>query len=148
MAAVPTGGPFPELTRPGDAPAVLQAALRRDVAEILKGRWIAFGHLPLQVDNPPHWHKDYLAGIDLATRQSALKLHHRLEGKADIKLIWEPSRWYSLVRLAQGAFVLGDQGAATQCLAWLSHWCQQNPPYYGWNWTSALETGLRLIQFV
>ncbi len=114
----------------------------------MKGRWIAFGHLPLQVDLPPRWHKDYLADVDLATHQPALKLHHRLESKADIKLIWEPSRWYSLVRMAQGAYLLGDGSAASQCLACLDDWCHHNPPYYGWHWTSALESGLRLIQFV
>jgi Heparinase II/III-like protein len=145
---LPGGGTFPQLPKADAAPPALQAALRRDVADILHGRWIAFGYLPLQVDNPPRWHKDYLAGVDLATRQPALKLHHRVEGKADIKVIWEPSRWYSLVRLAQGAYVLGDQRAAAQCLAWLDDWSCQNPPFYGWHWTSALESGLRLIQFV
>ena len=29
----------------------------------------------------------------------------------------------------------------------LRDWLKHNPPYQGWNWTSALEAGLRLIQF-
>jgi hypothetical protein len=144
---LPEGGQFPMSPKPGAVPAGLQAALRRDAADILNGRWIAFGWLPLQVDDPPRWHNDYLADVDLPSQQPALKLHHRLEGKADIKLIWEPSRWYSIVRLAQAAYVLGDVGAARHCVRLLQDWCQVNPAYYGWHWTSALETGLRLTQF-
>lgn len=141
------GRTFPVLPKPSQAPEELRAALRRDAADILAGRWIAFGYLPLQVDDPPLWQKDYLVGIDMATRQRALKLHHRLEGKADIKLIWEPSRWYSLVRLAQAAYLLEDQAAANTCVRLLDDWARQNTPYFGWHWTSGLESGIRLIQF-
>ncbi len=43
------------------------------MTDILDGRWIAFGHLQLQLDDPPQWHKDYLAGVDMATDKPALK---------------------------------------------------------------------------
>ena len=127
---------------------MLREALRRDADEILAGRWLAFGHLGLKVDDPPKWHCDYLVGRDLETQESAFTLDHRaLPGGADIKLIWELSRWTHLTRLAMAAYVLGDQRAAEKCLAWLEDWVKHNPPYRGWNWTSALESGLRLIQF-
>ena len=113
---LPAGNAFPQLPAPESAPEIVRAAVRRDVADILKGRWIAFGYLPLKVDDPPLWHKDYLANVDMATDKPALKLHHRLEGRADIKLIWEPNRWYSLVRLAQAAYLFDDQAAARKCL--------------------------------
>jgi hypothetical protein len=70
-----------------------------------------------------------------------------LPGGADIKLIWELSRWYQLVRLAMAAYVLGDERAVRKCIEWLEDWVKHNPPYAGWNWTSALEAGLRLVQF-
>ena len=139
---------FPRLPKREDAPESLREALRRDADEILAGRWHAFGHLELKVDDPPKWHCDYLVGRDLATQESAFNLDHRaLPGGADIKLIWELSRWTHLTRLAMAAYVLGDQRAAQKCLAWLEDWVKHNPPYRGWNWTSALESGLRLIQF-
>jgi hypothetical protein len=139
---------FPNLPAVEAAPAGLQEALRRDADRILSGHWTAFGHLELRVDDPPKWHKDYLAGRDLATLGSAFGLDHReLPGGADIKLIWELSRWSQLARLAMAAHVLGDPRAATKCVDWLEDWVTHNPPYRGWNWTSALEVGLRLIQF-
>ena len=146
--ALESTGACPRLPKPEDAPEALRAALRRDVDAILAGRWLAFGHLELKVDDPPKWHCDYLVGRDIATQESAFTLDHRaLPGGADIKLIWELSRWTHLTRLAMAAYVLGDARAADKCLAWLEDWVKHNPPYRGWNWTSALESGLRLIQF-
>ena len=143
-----SSGSFPNLPDPIAAPAALREALRRDADEILKGDWRAFGHLEIKVDDPPRWQTDYLIGKDLATDESAFKLNHRnLPGGADIKMIWELSRWYQLVRLAQTAYVLDDAKAGQTCVRWLKDWVAQNTPYRGWNWTSALESGMRLVQF-
>ncbi len=139
---------FPSLPARERVPEVLRAALQHDVENILAGRWRAFGHLQIKVDDPPQWHCDYLAGKNLSATQSAFKLNHRdLPGGADVKLIWELSRWNQLVRLTQAAYVLNDERAAEKCVLWLEDWVKHNPPYRGWNWTSALEAGLRLIQF-
>jgi hypothetical protein len=143
-----SAGVFPSLPQQDAAPARLREVLARDVESILDCRWRAFGHLELVVDDPPQWHRDYLAGQDLATARSAFKLDHRtLPGGADIKLLWELSRWHQLVRLAMGGYVLEDDVARRKCLDWLEDWVAHNPPYRGWNWTSALEAGIRLIQF-
>src|SRR5437867_1907851 len=138
----------PKLSRPEDAPALLREVLAGDTREILSGRWKAFGHLDIQVDDPPAWHKDYFVGKNLATDASAFDLNHRqLPGGADIKLIWELSRWHQLIRLAMAGYVLGDERAAVKCVEWLADWVLHNPPYRGWNWTSALEAAMRLVQF-
>ena len=139
---------FPQLPSAESAPAILREALQGDVRDILDGRWKAFAHLELKVDDPPLWQADYLAGKDLETEEPAFHLdHRRLPEGADIKLIWELSRWYLLVRLAMAAYVLGDARAARKCIEWLEDWTKHNLPYRGWNWTSALEVGMRLVQF-
>src|SRR5438552_1782796 len=139
---------FPQLPSAESAPAILREALQGDVRDILDGRWKAFAHLELKVDDPPLWQADYLAGKDLETEEQAFHLdHRRLPEGADIKLIWELSRWHLLVRLAMAAYVLGDARAARKCIEWLEDWTKHNPPYRGWNWTSALEVGMRLVQF-
>lgn len=143
-----SSGVFPKIPPARNAPRVLREALARDAENILHGRWHAFRELELRVDDPPHWHKDYLANVDLATNESAFELNHRaLPNGADVKLIWELSRWNQLVRLAMAAHVLGDERAAHKCVTWLEDWVKHNPPFCGWNWTSALESGLRLVQF-
>jgi hypothetical protein len=142
------GSRYPAVPSAKEAPETVRRALQHDVEDILHGRWRAFGHLPIQVADPPEWHKDYLAGVDLNTNDSAFDLDHRaLPRGADIKLIWELSRWHPLTRLSLAAHVLGEKKAAQKCIHWLEHWIQNNAPYLGWNWTSALESGMRLIQF-
>lgn len=139
---------FPALPPAATAPSALRDALRKDAAEILAGHWHAFGDLTLKVDNPPCWQCDYVSGRDLTTRESAFRLNHRaLPGGADIRVVWELNRWQHLTRLAMASYVLDEDQPGSTCLAWLKDWVEQNPAYRGWNWTSALEAGLRLIQF-
>jgi hypothetical protein len=138
---------FPALPPADRAPAGLREALREDAERILAGRWRGFGHLELQVEDPPRWQCDYLAGRDLRSDAPGWQLNHRrLPGGADIKLVWELSRWTQLTRLAMAAHVWNDPIPARRCLVWLEDWDRVNPPLRGWNWTSALEGGLRLIQ--
>src|SRR5205814_875963 len=58
LSLEPTGS-FPKLPSTGAAPFALREALRRDAHDILAGRWKAFGHLDIQVEDPPRWQKDY-----------------------------------------------------------------------------------------
>jgi hypothetical protein len=140
-------GAFPLVPSAEHAPAELRDALRADAERIMDGRWLAFGHLALQVDDPPRWQCDYLAGCDLTNQTPAWQLNHRrLPGGADIKLVWELSRWTQLTRMAMAAYVLKDPRPAQRCVAWIENWNRSNPAFRGWNWTSALEGGLRLMQ--
>ena len=139
---------FPQLPAPESAPTVLQSALKAKREKLFAGMWTAFGKIPLKVDDPPIWSKDYLANVDLATDEVSSRLNHRaLPGQADIKLIWELSRWNELVRLAQLSYLSNDTESRERCLRYLEDWNSNNTPYHGWNWTSALESGMRLIQF-
>lgn len=140
---------FPRLPNPNTAPNELILALKADVENILAGHWKAFGQIPIQVDNPPQWHRDYLVGEDFFSDVPSFKLDHRKQARGgDIKIIWEPNRWNQLVRLALGAYILNDRNAAITCQNWLADWLHHNKPYTGLNWTSGLETGLRLLQLV
>jgi hypothetical protein len=139
---------FPRLPKKMDAPGELLAALERNVTEILRGDWRAFGHLPISMGDPPRWHFDNLVGQDRKSSRVFFKLDHRAQpGGADIKVIWEPSRWYQLVRLAMAAWLLDHSRAQEKCVEWLHDWARNNPPFRGLNWTSGLETGIRLIQY-
>lgn len=125
-----------------DSRALTSAATERgdssEAKRILAGEWKAFGKIPIHVDDPPRWHHDYLAGVEVP---SSGKLNHReLPNGADVKVIWELSRWYELVHLARA-------GVARKCVEWLEDWVAKNRPYEGANWTSALESGIRLIHF-
>jgi len=139
---------FPKLPEPAAAPEPLRESLKRDAERVASGRLRFFGHLDVQADTPPNWQRDYLAGVDVPTGLSAFKINHReLPDGAAIKPLWEPSRWYGPVRLAQACWLLGNRRSGEHCLDWLEDWVANNPPYTGWHWTSALESGMRLIAF-
>src|SRR5262245_52069361 len=61
---------FPKLPKQEVAPFVLHQALQSDVEDILDGRWKAFGHLDLKVDDPPQWYCDYFVRKNFATAES------------------------------------------------------------------------------
>lgn len=141
------GASFPALKDRSKYPEELLEDLKWETWDIFQGNWKAFGWMELRVSDPPDWHKDYYANVSLPTDSWGSQLNHRhLPDEADIKLIWELSRWYELVRLAQGAWLLKDVRLAELLLRWLQSWHRVNPPFRGWNWTSALESGIRLIQ--
>lgn len=139
-------GAWPALPERSAVPPEFSESLRRDTADVMAGRWRAFGHLQLYVDDPPRWFTDYSVRRDVTTGQSGFHANHReLPPGCDVKLIWELSRWQPLVRLAQSAWLDGDTAAARKLIEWLADWRKHNPPYIGWNWTSALESGIRLL---
>ena len=139
---------FPKLPDPAAAPELLRESLKCDAERLAAGRLRFFGHLDVQADTPPNWQCDYIAGVDVFTDQSAFKLNHReLTDGAAIKSVWEPSRWYGPVRMAQACWLLGNRRSGERCLDWLEDWVANNPPYTGWHWTSALESGMRLVAF-
>ncbi|HJO08728.1 MAG TPA: heparinase II/III-family protein [Verrucomicrobiota bacterium] len=139
---------FPKLPAPNDAPTTLRESLKCDAERVATGRLRFFGHFDVQTDTPPKWHRDYLAEVDVPTGESAFRLNHReLPDGAAIKPLWEPSRWYGPLRLAQACWLLGNRRSGEHCLEWLEDWVTCNPPYTGWHWTSALESGMRLISF-
>ncbi|MBX3744010.1 MAG: heparinase II/III family protein [Verrucomicrobiae bacterium] len=152
FSAVPVGEPaslsWPTLPVHETAPEVVREALAQEAEAIRAGRWRLFGHLSITVHDPPRWFMDYAAGREVPTARPGFRLNHReLPRGTDIKPIWEISRWSELVRLAQAGWVLGEAEPAATCVRWLADWVRRNPPYLGWNWTSALEAGVRLLNF-
>jgi hypothetical protein len=147
--ALKRGAAFPLLLYPTTAPEDLVQAREQQWASIRAGHWEAFAWMPLQVDLPPCWQKDYKAAADLESSSHGYNLNHRaLPDGADVKLIWELSRWHEITKAAQHAWLSDDEEAAMACKKWLRDWATRNPPFRGYNWTSALESGMRLIQLV
>ncbi len=137
---------FPVLPERSEIPADIGTAICEDALRILQGEWHVLHGQQWSVENPPVWHRDYLAGMDAPTALPARKLNHRnLPSGMDVRLIWELSRWIQVVRLAQAAW-LGED-CATAAITILEDWVEKNPVGQGWNWTSPMEPGIRLINF-
>ncbi len=135
----------PSLPSREAAPALLKQTLAGDAAKLLDGKWSLFGWKEVQVSSSPDWHCDYMCGVSVPVSG---KLNHRsLPDGADVRAIWEINRWAEPVRLAMHGWLNDDVEAIVRAQSWLADWVEKNPVGRGINWTSALEGGLRLINF-
>lgn len=66
----------------------------------------------------------------------------------DLKVIHELNRHQHLPRLAVAYFWTGEERYATEAIAQMQSWIEQNPPGYGINWYSSLELAIRSIAWM
>ncbi|RBP36358.1 heparinase II/III-like protein [Roseimicrobium gellanilyticum] len=138
--------PAPWLPPVGSAPSMLKDQLARDAKKLLAGTWSLYGWREIQVALPPIWHKDHAGGVEVPCQERHLN-HRSLPPGADARTIWEINRWAEMVRLAMHGRENGDLTAIGMAQSWLLDWVEKNPMGRGINWTSALEGGLRLMNF-
>lgn len=144
----PKEGAYPIIPAANAVPETLKNAIGFDSDRIMSGSWPVFKQIVLKVDRHPYWQKDYLRGVDVSVLKSSTHLNHRrLPGEADVKMIWELSRWTHLVRLSMEGYLFNDRWTMKVALRRIYHWTKKNFPLTGYNWTSALEAGIRLINY-
>lgn len=127
----------------GLAPEPYRAAAER----LLAGRFDLFALHDVCLGTPPHWNRDPKSGIE-APATFGKRIDYRDPARVgDIKYLWEPNRHQHLVTLAQAWALSGDRRYADTLRAHLDDWFVRCPPGFGPNWASALEAGLRLINW-
>lgn len=151
IAAAPWDGTFtdfPTLPWRERVPPELRRQLAADAEKLVRGEWELFGWKTVEVGAPPCWHRDATLGVVIDPNMKGSKLDHRhLEHGADARAIWEVNRWAEMTRMAMHSALNGDVHAIRVAQLWLEDWCDRNTPGQGINWTSALEAGLRLMNF-
>lgn len=137
-AAAPTGPFFLALPQGATAPAPAVSAWRNSAQ--------LFSHLPFDVTaRPPDWLANPLTGQRVeAPERNWWQIPDFDPAVGDIKLIWELSRMYWVLALAQRARQ-GDAEALGRLNAWLADWCAHNPPYKGPNWKCGQEASIRVM---
>ncbi|MEW6706238.1 MAG: alginate lyase family protein [Pseudomonadota bacterium] len=121
--------------------------LRAAADEIVHGRLqvLGLGVVPMGVS--PQWRRCPKTGVVAPLHYGpGMALGDRaLVG--DIKHLWEPSRHHALVVLAQAWHATRDVRYLDTLGHWLQSWIEQNPHPLGPHWASALECGIRLINW-
>jgi len=129
------------------APGLSDAAYTRAADKIIAGEHSIFNLKSCQIANPPDWNTDPLTGRR-APLVNAYVLDYRDQRiVGNIKYLWEPNRHLHLPTLAQAYALTGDVRYATEIRRHLESWIEQCPYLRGPNWTSALEFGIRLINW-
>ena len=144
--------PAPDLARV--ATPWIHADLRVDPApyvqaadRIAAGRLDVFALADADLGDPPRWNRDPKTGIE-APLVFGKHLDYRDPAcVGDIKYLWEPNRHLQLVTLAQAWALTREPRYAHALVRHLDSWFAACPFRMGPNWSSALEAGLRLVNW-
>jgi hypothetical protein len=129
-------------------PVRLDASRYVDAAErILAGRWEIFALRDHLVGFPPHWNRDPRTGVEVALAYGKAIDYRDERIVGDIKYLWELNRHLELVTLAQAWHLTHERRYAEGARTLLASWFEQCPYPLGPNWTSALEAGVRLVNW-
>ena len=114
---------------------------------IAAGRLDVFALHDIDIGTPPRWNHDPKTGVQ-APRRYGRTLDYRDPGLVgDIKYLWEINRHLHLVTLAQAYSLSGDTRYFEVLRTHLESWFEACPYPVGPNWSSALESALRLINW-
>ncbi|WP_342118549.1 heparinase II/III family protein [Pseudoduganella sp. OTU4001] len=131
----------------GAPPARDYGALYAEAEALLAGRWNVFALRGAQLGFPPQWNRDPKTGT-VAPMLAGPSIDYRDAGQVgDIKYLWEPSRHLELVTLAQAWRASGERRFAEGARSLLMSWLDQCPYPQGVHWASALELGVRLLNW-
>lgn len=143
--------PAPSAHRAGATFVALDARVDRDSVvraadELLAGRLRIFA-CRLDSADDLDWNRDPKSG-----RRAPLRFGPALDYRdesivGDIKYLWEPNRHLQWVTLAQAYRLTGDGRYAEGLSRQIASWLDQCPYPLGPNWSSALELGIRLINW-
>lgn len=102
----------------------------------------------IRIENLVDWNKDYVLDYEWE------KMHYskyvlKDDGiKTDVKNVWEMSRFYHLVILAEAYVISGESRYAEKILEDLFSWDTQNPVNKTVNWTVSMEVAIRVINII
>ena len=125
------------------APDALVAAADR----VLAGRFSYFELEDCELGDPPQWNRDPLTRRESGQRRASAIDYRDEREVGNIKYLWEANRHLHLPTLAQAYASTGDARFALGVKRHVDSWIEQCPSGRGPNWVSALELGIRLINW-
>ena len=114
---------------------------------IAAGRLDVFALRGTALGSPPDWNRDPKTGIRAPLSFGKLLDYRDPRVVGDIRYLWELNRHSHLVTLAQAYALSGNTRYFEVIRRHLDSWFAACPCGMGPNWTSALEAGLRLINW-
>ena len=114
---------------------------------IAAGRLDIFALRDVDPGSPPRWNRDPKTGVEAPLGFGKLLDYRDPRLVGDIKYLWELNRHLHLVTLAQAYVLSGEPKYFRVIREHLESWFAACPCRRGPNWSSALEAGIRLINW-
>lgn len=117
--------------------------------EILTGIYRIW-NIRKQVARMPDWHKDLLTGFHWNPRRSSIPGEFLRESSPSgaLRRVWEMNRHGYLFDLGRAHMLTGEQKYRDLGRQIISDWIEHNPPGTGVNWTSPLESAVRIVSWL
>jgi hypothetical protein len=100
-----------------------------------------------ELGTPPRWNRDPRTGVEAPLSFGKLLDYRDPRRVGDCKYLWEPNRHLHVVTFAQAWTLTRDPRHAAALRSHVESWIEACPFPFGPNWSSALEAGLRLINW-
>ena len=123
------------------------ADLLRRADAVAAGRLTFFDLVDHDLGEPIDWNRDPKCGRKAPLAYAPFVDYRNYELAGDCKFVWEPNRHHQLVILGRAYRASGERRYAARAVELLESWLDQCPHGEGMNWRSALELGIRLINW-
>jgi len=95
------------------------------------------------------WHSDFINGHSWESKKRYRNVPYApFPGGFDIKVPWELSRGYQLIRLGQAYLLTKDDKYLKEYIQQTQDWLDSNPCPYGVNWTCPMEAAIRVVNWL
>jgi uncharacterized heparinase superfamily protein len=93
------------------------------------------------------WNRDYKNGVNAPGGFGPLLDYRDAARFGDIKYLWEHNRHHHFVELAKAWYLTGDEAYAADVVSQVGSWMKECPYPRGVQWSSSLESALRVINW-
>jgi len=119
-----------------------------EAADLCRHEIRILNYAPVNLGSTIDWHCDPITGQKWEREfWTNYDPEHDTEGR-DSKRVHELNRHQHLPRLAKAWWLTGEERYATEAVAQIVGWIDQNPPHRGINWQSSLEIAIRTISWL
>lgn len=114
-------------------------------ADKLLSHQIVFLGQSFKLQESINWKQNPLSGQEYEDVYSKDLQIYNSNKYGDIKYLWELNRHQFFVEIAKAYYLTGDEKYANKIWHFIDTWITQNPFKVGVNWTSALESSVRIF---
>ena len=118
-----------------------------DAERTLSHNFSVFGHsvqLPEKID----WHFDPLSGYTWEKQAPSHTFNFLNAPKADVKVVWELSRFQQLPVLATAFLQTRNEKYLREIVLQVESWIEQNPLGFGVHWVVPMEAAIRAVNWI
>jgi Heparinase II/III-like protein/Heparinase II/III N-terminus len=102
----------------------------------------------ISINEELNWNYDYINNYSWEIKHYSSYSLKNKNNSTDIKNVWEFSRFYHLVILAQAYRITKEEKYLKKFKKDIKNWVQQNPFNYSVNWTVAMEVSIRVVNLI